>query len=169
MRGRLPHPILVVLLLLVLKVDTMAQGGIRLIIWNYGYILSDRVDQQFGVGYDHDLTERTSLSVGAMYSTANAWMVQYRSAYHLAPNDGASFYVGPTLAYHKYENEVSTVPVGIRIGLRGGLARFYADLHAGYAYTIGAGEVLLPERTLPIDITKHSFCAGLDLGWGWDR
>lgn len=160
-------------LLLVASIAS-AQGGIRLILWNYEPVLDDPAgESHFGVGYDADLNDRVSCGIGyrTTLGQTGGWAINYRSAYHFSDNTDASFYFGPTVGVRKVDDRERTTlfPVGFRMGVRGGLERFYADLYVGGHYNLGAGDPVLYERTLyPQDILRTSFCAGLDLGWGWE-
>ena len=157
--------------------SAIAQGGVRLIVWNYEPIFAeggfDRMSH-IGVGFDHDLNDRLSMGldgrIGLAYS-ANSWVVEYRSAFHFADTESASAYFGPTLGVRSISGEdaKTVVPLGFRIGVRGGLERFYADLYAGVKYYVGgSGRVTLNDGAGEVDLRSGTFCVGLDLGWGWE-
>ncbi|HRH68064.1 MAG TPA: hypothetical protein PLB89_01025 [Flavobacteriales bacterium] len=78
-----------------------AQGGVRLILWNYEPIYSTQGYgdvQHIGVGYDQDLNERLSFGVqGRTTFDGHSWVINYRSAYHMADNTSGSVYFGPTV------------------------------------------------------------------------
>lgn len=77
----------------------LAQGGIRLGIYQYEVGRDAYMDQGFGLGYDQDLTERTSFTASAMYfMTGEELEVCYRSNFHFADTDGPSVYLGPEVA-----------------------------------------------------------------------
>lgn len=152
------------------------QGGIRLIIWNYEPVLvsSDAfVDgQHLGVGYDQDLNHRLSFGIQFRMNTgvSRGWVANYQSAFHFNDNSSGSFYFGPNIGVRSIPGPDAKVlvPIGARIGVRGGLERFYADLHAGVQYNIGGGQPLYIDRGGVVDLRTGSFCFGLDLGWGWE-
>ena len=56
----------------------------------------------------------------------NSIVVNYRSAYHFSDNDRGSFYFGPSVGVRKFSEDGAPllIPVGLRMGVRGGLARF---------------------------------------------
>lgn len=168
--------LLVLLALFGWGVRAQAQaGGIRLILWNYEavYELSSGRLEHFGIGYDQDITDRTSFGLKFRIPLdGSGWVVNYNSAYHFSSTENGSFYMGPTIGYRSLAGEGvgSVIPLGFRIGVRGGLERFYADLHAGYVYNLGGGgQVLLEDSSQPYDLMKSSFCVGVDLGWGWSH
>ena len=158
--------------LVLLSFAMFGQGGIRLILWNYEPLDRGAFSgaDHYGIGYDHDLTERTSMAVQArINSGADTWVVNYRSAFHLADNSGPSTYLGPMIGLRRVNlstDPQTLIPIGFRVGVRGGLERFFADLHAGFVLNMGAGNVK-PEAGYPA-IPGATYCVGLDLGWGWD-
>lgn len=149
-----------------------AQGGIRAILWNYEPLFEEPAgaEAQFGLGHDRDLNERMSLNVSFMLVSEGGWMASYRSAYHFSDNDASSFYIGPTVGVRNVDvhGGMLVFPMGMRMGVRGGLERFYADLYAGAHINVGAGKRPLTETGMGYyDLRTGSFCVGLDLGWGW--
>ena len=170
MRSALPLLFLVVSLFSASKV--LAQGGVRAIFWDYMSLGPNNWASGLGLGYDQDLNDRLSLGIQGRILLSNEakWSVSYRSAYHLADNDEASFYIGPQVAVMSYEtrNGNSTlVPIGMRCGVRGGLERFYADIFAAVNYTIGASGVELTSRDPALSASLIEI--GLHMGWGWDK
>ncbi len=169
--------LLVLLALFGWGVRAQAQaGGIRLILWNYELMYTSEGGdeaQHFGIGYDQDLTDRTSFGVKFRVPIyGGGWVLNYSSAFHFSSTENGSFYMGPNIGFRSLPGEgtSSVLPLGFRIGVRGGLERFYADLHAGYVYNVGGnGQVFIDDSSQPYDLTKNSFCFGLDLGWGWSH
>lgn len=162
--------------LLLAPLITSAQHGIRAIFWDYEPIYGDGFSQatMVGLGYDHDLNERISNAVQFRLSTGgDTWVANYRSAYHFADTDGASFYTGPVVGLRSIKGSTESsmlVPLGFRMGVRGGLEGFFADLHAGFVYNVGGTGRLLMERSgAPVDILPFTFNVGLHMGLGWDR
>lgn len=138
----------------------------------------------FGFGYDKDLEEYLSMAVELMFSQGMfggrnaAITMQYRSAFHLQSNQQSSAYIGPLVAFRMvdvttYENKVlreeskTVFPLGLRMGVRGDLRGFYADLYASVVFQIG-GEELTSTSTYvpPVPIT---YAIGFDMGIGWDK
>ncbi len=156
---------------LVFAAGCPAQGGIRLIIWNYEPIYRNEISQHFGIGYDQDLNDRLSLGLqGRIGTDGDTWAINYRSAYHMAENTSGSAYFGPIVGFrHFKELEKNIYPVGLRFGVRGGLERFYADLHAGVQYNVGAGSVSIGDGRYTTGLATATYCIGLDRGWGWDK
>ncbi len=154
---------------------TCAQGGVRLILWNYEPIYSTAgyADvQHIGIGYDQDLNERLSFGLqGRTTFDGHSWVINYHSAYHMADNTGGSAYFGPTVGVRhlKDEGSVNVFPIGLRIGVRGGLERFYADLHGGVQYNIGAASATVGDGRTTSGLAAATYCIGVDLGWGWDK
>ena len=147
-----------------------AQGGIRGIFWNAEPVVVGFQEDAFsyGLGYDHDLNDRLSLGVSMRFlPSVEGWVLTYRSAYHFADNESSSFYLGPTLGVRSLLDNGTQIPFGIRIGVRGGLEKFYADLYVGAHYNVGASGRSSSDPRGVRDLRQGSFCVGLDLGWGW--
>jgi hypothetical protein len=146
-----------------------AQGGIRLIVYNFEPVMDGGpVEQHFGLGYDQDLADRLSLGISAR-AGQDTWTVNYRTAYHFSDAGSTSFYFGPTVGVRSISStrdDLLLVPVGLRMGVRGGLARFYADAYAGIGYNIGSGKPLTEGAR--DHAFQAPFCFGVDFGWGWD-
>jgi len=147
-----------------------AQGGIRGIFWNVEPITAGLQNDAFsyGLGYDQDLSDRTSLGFSMrFFSGLQGWALTYRSAYHFSDNESSSFYMGPTFGVRSLGNFGMQVPIGMRVGVRGGLERFYADLYAGAHFVAGKSGRVVSDAGGIADLRQGSFCVGLDLGWGW--
>ena len=161
---------------LLASLSAAAQGGIRLIIWNYEQVVQAGtdagLDSHFGIGYDHDLEKRLSYSIQFRYGlNSESFVLTYHSAFHFNDNYRGSFYLGPIIGVRRIGvlDDAVVVPVGMRIGVRGGLERFYADLHAGGQYNIGGSKEVAGDPYYANDLLRGTFCFGLDLAWGWDK
>lgn len=149
-----------------------AQGGIRAIIWNVEPVATG-INADFlhyGLGYDGDLNDRLSMGVQVRFSPgASSWVVNYQSSYHFSDNESTSFYMGPNVGFRSVGGSVGAtlIPVGMRMGVRGGLEGFYADLYVGGLYNIGGGGRTELADVGIADLRTTSFCVGLDLGFGW--
>lgn len=149
--------------------DATAQGGVRMIFWDYEFY-GGEVLPAYGLGYDQDLNDRLSLGVQVRYSGPTL-QFDYRSAYHFADNDRGSFYMGPQMGLRSFvEEEAIVLPVGFRLGVRGGLRGFYADVFAGASYAIGEQPDLASESSLNpvVSASPLTFNLGLHLGIGWE-
>jgi hypothetical protein len=160
---------LFLLLLLSMATAAWAQGGIRVIVYNFEQVMDGGdLEQHFGLGYDQDLDERLSLNFSARISD-DTWAMNYRTAYHFSDVESTSFYFGPTVGVRSISStrdNLLLVPVGLRMGVRGGLAKFYMDAYAGIGYNIGSGKPLTEgARNYAI---QAPFCFGVDFGWGWE-
>lgn len=142
-----------------------------MIFWDY-QLIDGTMLSAYGVGYDHDMNERLSMSVQVKYSGPTL-QADYRSAFHFADNDRGAFYLGPQLGLCSYlEEDAVLVPIGFRTGVRGGLRGFYADLFAGISYSIGDRSGTngdLSSSRAAQNISPLSIAFGLHLGLGWDR
>lgn len=164
----------ILLVVLVLNVGTVAgQGGIRAIFWDLEKAGEAQWVAGYGLGYDQDLNKRLSLAAQFRYGTdgaASHFQFDYRTAYHLADNDASSFYLGPQIGIRSYQSGVegTVVPVGMRMGVRGGLQGYFADLYAGVFFPLGATGLSRPlleqER---YELASVSFAIGLHMGFGW--
>jgi len=150
-----------------------AQGGIRIIIWNLEPVEENDMDGHYGLGYDHDLNDRLSLAVTARYAVnSESVVLNYWSAYHFSDNSSTSFYLATMAGLRMFREDGYgvQVPLGFRLGVRGGLEKFYVDVYAGVHYSVGSnGRVLSDNGFRSIDLRQNSFCLGLDLGFGWAR
>lgn len=158
-------------LVLLLAGRGAAQTGVRVVLYDYeldgegSYSLRGFV----GLGADHDFSERTSMGVdlryGISYRTVGG---QVRSAFHFSDAGSASFYLGPTVGIQvASEHERYTfVPVGMRMGVRGGLERFYADLYLGFVSNLGAANAV-QGRSERGDVAPVGVTVGLNIGFGW--
>ncbi len=166
----------VVFVLLALLMDSAAhaQGGIRAIFFNNEPVATGFSEDflHYGLGYDTDLNDRLSILMQVRTSPgSSSWVVDYHSKYHFSDNDYSSFYLGPNIGVRAIGGSESAtlVPVGMRMGVRGGLEGFYADLYVGGLYNIGGGGSIELESVGNRDLRNLSFCAGLDLGVGWGK
>jgi hypothetical protein len=162
---------LVIVLLLIGRVQ--AQGGIRGIFSNLEPITTgfNGDGSHYGIGYDHDVSDRLSMAITVRRSTGvPSTVVNYRSAYHFSDNEGSSYYMGSMVGLRSFGSEGPGLqfPVGFRFGARGGLEGFFADLYVGGHYNLGAsGEVTDTYEGVTSDLRKWGFSVGLDVGWGW--
>lgn len=125
--------------------------------------------------------------IGRPPSDLSGWDVQYRSYYLLGDHERTSFYmgswigvrttkyvIGQTLSNGSYvrdEGSTISVPVGVRIGMRGGLEGFFGDLFVAFGYAIGGS---VPTERYGMDgfirepLSGPEFRAGLNFGIGWE-
>jgi hypothetical protein len=149
-----------------------AQGGIRAIIFNTEPVTtgvnSDFV--HYGLGYDADLNDRLAMGVQMRYSIgASSWVFTYHSHFHFSDNEFSSFYMGPNIGFRTVDGFGTLVPIGMRMGVRGGLEGFYADLYVGGHYNVGGGSSTVLENTGVTDLRTLGFSGGLDIGIGWGK
>jgi hypothetical protein len=146
-----------------------AQGGVRAVLNNIDLSTDGFGDVSYGLGYDHDLTKRTSFTVMmSHFVEVRELEIGYRSNYHFMDNDRASFYMGPNIAVRTGGLAATGVPIGFHMGVRGGLENFYADLFAGVRYRVGNKELAPSERFSRDDLPGTMFMFGLHIGFGWD-
>jgi len=166
-------PNLVILALFMLPGALSAQGGMRLIFWDVEKVGEARWAAVYGLGYDQDLNTRLSLAAQFRYGTdgtASHLQFDYRTAYHLADNGSSSFYLGPQIGVRSYQSGVegTVVPLGMRVGVRGGLQGFYADLHAGFFVPLGADGLTQPRLAEErYELAPVAVSIGLHMGIGW--
>jgi len=159
---------------LALSLAAQAQGGIRAILLNYEPVATGFGDEvvHYGLGYDADLNDRLSMRVQWRTAPAlSSWVLNYHSNYHFSDNESSSFYMGSTIGVRMVggADGATLVPVGMRMGVRGGLEGFYADLYIGGHYNVGGGGRVMLENRGAADLRTLSFCGGLDIGFGWGR
>lgn len=151
----------------------LCSGGIRVILWNVEPVEEGGLDGHYGLGYDHDLNDRLSLAATFRYAiNSESVGLNYWSAYHFSNNDRTSFYMAPMVGIRFFSQSRYgvQVPVGFRMGVRGGLEKLYLAIYAGVHYNAGSsGRVRSDDGYSTSDLRAGSFCAGLDVGFGWDK
>lgn len=164
---------LTMVLLLMTAGTSFAQGGIRWILLNYEPVFKGMEGDMvhMGLGYDHDVNERLSYGIDLRHSfDSESWVGTYRSRFHFSDAGSTSVYFGPSIGVRSIAARRSKVlvPLGLRLGLRGGLENFFGDIYAGVIYNAGhKGDVLFAEDFI-YTIRPVTFSVGLDIGWGWD-
>lgn len=162
-----------VIFFFVLLGATHAQTGVRLLLWDYALATEGgiRGSQTVGFGLDHDVSERGSIGLDLKMGIGEGggWGAYYRSAYHVSDNENASFYLGPTLGFARIgeDDPVTVVPLGFRMGVRGGLEGFYADLYGGVISNLGAGSAVSTGDGEVTDTSGLLLVLGLNIGFGW--
>lgn len=160
-------------LMLALAIGTMAgaQTGVRVVLYDFEFAVDEGEGRALaGLGVDHDFGERNSMGFDLRYDLANSgYCAQLRSAYHFSDNRDASVYMGPVLGYQRIgdEDKVTVVPLGMRLGLRGGLERFYADLYVGVVANLSASDAVVTRGENAYQLSNTVFVAGLNIGFGW--
>ncbi len=171
-----------------------------------------------GLGFDFDLSDRTSCGVDLMidtnwdpygksretatsgstygtdyyYEKLKVYGIQYRSQYHFSDNDGTSVYLGSFFGLRYVRQTVTgdiitgssqysysttefidkgsgvIFPVGLRLGVRGGLDAGFADLYVGVGYALGSGDALTkaPYLTEESELSPLNLQIGLAIGFG---
>lgn len=165
---------LISLLALSLATALHAQSGIRVITgtlepvyteWAAGFV-------HYGLGFDHDLNERLSYGVDLTIMLVGNWTAEYRCQYHFADNTRSSFYMGSSLGVRHIGDHYTKVlvPMGVRMGVRGGLPGLYGDLYLGGKFQAGAdGSAVRVGGDMYPGTLATTILLGLDIGFGWDR
>lgn len=146
--------------------------------------LSLGLDLSFGLGYKAYLYDRNNSSTAVL--DVNSLSIIYRSAYCFSSNeDQTSGYFGPFLGYTRVKADLqqydpgrrstttrALIPVGLRVGVRGGLRGFYGDVYCSAGYRFNAGSPLFDGTGLPaVDnatLRNLVFSFGIALGGGWE-
>jgi hypothetical protein len=130
------------------------------------------------------------------YGESRAYCLTYRAAYHFSNNERTSGYIGgyvalrwlrsdlrlgsvedrsthASLPVSDHESSVEhtgvVVPIGVRLGLRGGLEHFYAEMYAAFGFQIGNELPFLGKdfkSGSPV-LSRSMVMLGLDIGFGW--
>lgn len=135
----------------------------------------------------------------AYYGRASNMLgVTYRSAYAFSDNDEGHLYLGSFIGIRRMKQRVDldrwttpsgygysggsfveraiankvVVPVGLRLGVRGGMEdTYFMDLYFQAGYCIGGGTAGFSQAYLDIAeelaLAKFTFTAGLAIGFGW--
>lgn len=134
------------------------------------------------LGYHHDLSTRfgLALNLGIAGDDLGASSVEsiYSAKYFFSDNDETAAYLGSfigvqsikaTERYPTVNASKVQVPIGLQLGLRGGLDGFFGELFLQAGYNLGSGTMYSnsegPVKTAPI---YFSLGVGL-LGFGWDH
>ncbi|MBX2973811.1 MAG: hypothetical protein KF797_11970 [Flavobacteriales bacterium] len=169
---RRPFLVVIILLWQLCPREATAQGGIRAIFWDYEYFGSGIFMGSYGLGYDKDMNSRLSIAVQGRYGMVSGGAMQfdYRSAFHFADNSSGSFYLGPQITYRRFmELEATQIPIGLRMGVRGGLQGFYADLFATVYYAAGDARLSRELGRADPSPSPLGIALGLHMGIGWDK
>lgn len=168
----------VLLLSLCVRGRATAQSGVRVHLYN-AFIVANEPRQLgivLGLGYDHDLSRSLAFGIDADYVVGafrddderdgHAYQLNYRAYYLTGNPGGSSFYIGSRLGlrrYSFYEDVTWSCPVGLRIGVRGGLEKFFADLFLELGAQAGG--------TTPsgASLSGPEAHIGVDIGFGWRR
>lgn len=149
----------------------VAQTGVRVVLYDFEFAMAEGQGRSLaGLGVDHDFSERNSMGFDLRYDLANSgYCAQLRSAYHFSDNRDASVYMGPVVGYQRIGDvdKVTVVPLGMRLGLRGGLERFYADLYVGVVANMSSADVVTTRGEDGYQFSSTVFVAGLNIGFGW--
>ncbi len=142
----------------------------------------------FGLGVQRDFDRRIGMGADVFFSgggddNINALEFIYSAKYFTSSNDYTSFYLGSLLGVQVLSGSgygsvggmngtiaVShvQVPIGLRAGLRGGLAGYFGELFVQGGYAIGHGE-LFRTTTGAVNSAPLYFGFGLSfLGFGWE-
>lgn len=149
-----------------------------------------------GIGYQHDFEQRIGMGVDVNYAPEagdagqQAFEVIYSSKYFTSPNASTAFYVGPFIGYQRVSTYViengpgsagsygssfirldldrTHVPIGLRTGVRGGLAGYFAEAFVAAGYNIGHGE-LYNGSSGSLSTAPWTLTLGFSfIGMGWE-
>lgn len=133
--------------------------------------------------------QRYAEPFGTYYERTRVYGAQYRAQYHFADNSKGAMYLGSTFglryirqtiaedpvntissSYQGYFEQANgvVVPVGLRLGFRGGLEDGYGDVYVGVNYAIG-GDRALSDAPFLVEDSELSgiiFQIGFAAGFG---
>jgi len=151
-----------------------------------------------GLSYQQDLNHRFGIALDFFYGThgynpasERSYDLIYSAKYFTSDNDDAtSFYLGTffgaqsvkatveeevpnSSGYSSYVQSDHTrmqFPLGIRIGVRGGLDGYFGELFAQGGYAIGNGTIYRTSDGVTVGTSPLYFTLGFSfLGVGWDH
>jgi hypothetical protein len=184
-------PLLAMLLLAAFSPACFAQAtGINFTLqYAHAIVEGDRgivPSATIGLGFHRDFQRRIGMGVEVNYakregSDLKAFEAIYSARYFTGDNDGTSFYLGSFLGVQRISGQgertstaevqnVSRVqfPVGLRIGLRGGLDGYFGELFTHVGYALGNG-TLLTTSSGTMDSAPLYLGLGISfLGFGWE-
>lgn len=149
---------------------------------------SDDSGRQFNLAYflsvQHDFSERVGMGITGAYLSEGlpGFEVIYDAKYFTSNNERTSFFLGSFLGFQRLSTDVynsatrltedvgrTQLPIGLQIGLRGGLPGFFGELHVKAGYNIGNGEFGDGLPNAP-STTPLYLSLGLSyLGFGWEH
>ncbi len=146
-----------------------------------------------GLGYQRDFQRRIGMGVDVNYAmhqgdAFQAFEVIYSAKYFTSDNDATAFYLGSFLGFQKLSGDGRTytgtvngssqyedvrisrtqIPVGLRMGVRGGLQGYFAELFFQAGYNLGNGELYSSKEGA---VSSKPLFMGLGfsfLGFGWE-
>lgn len=142
-----------------------------------------------GLGYERDLTQRIGFGVELRYvggEDGKGYEALYNARYFTSDNGYTAFYLGTFLGVQRAHGTYSTrtittggivmydeksyahlqMPVGLRMGVRGGLEGFFAEAFFQVGYAIGAGGEEYPGSSYSYDPLFVGL--GFSIGAGWE-
>ena len=146
-----------------------------------------------GLAYHHDLGPRFGLALSynfAFDETAKANEFIYSARYFFSDNDESAVYAGTFIGVQSMKSQVTEyfpsstggysssrnfeatklqVPIGVQLGVRGGLDGYFGELFVQTGYAIGNG-ILYSINTETATTTPLYFGIGFSfIGFGWDH
>lgn len=152
---------------------TNAQTGIRFTFLDFDRTTT-KLRPNLILGLDHDLGDRIAIGIDVIKgyrfdpdaedTQIRSWGIQYRSKFFFA----GSGYIASTIGFRRLSismssdpygtyysmygtyppplraEQVTIVPVGIRLGFRSELDGWYGDIYGGVGYNIGANKQIFP-------------------------
>ncbi len=148
-----------------------------------------------GLAYQHDLSQRFGIGLEAVLgfdgfnSAVRSYEGIYSAKYFFSDNEGTTGYIGSFIGVQSLKAEVTDhvlgsngysiprtveaskiqVPIGIRVGLRGGLDGYFGELFVQAGYALGNGILYKADGDIVKTTPLYFSVGGSFLGFGWDH
>ena len=196
--GRLGRAVAAVALLAIANLSVGQSSGFNFTIaYAHALVKQDKItaapSSTFGLAYQQDLDRRFGAAFDFFYGNdeygIKAYEGIYSAKFFTSDNDATAFYLGTFLGvqylkasiqegisnpsggttYRTLESSKVQLPIGLRMGVRGGLDGYFAELFAQVGYAIGNGK-LYTTNGETVASSPLYFGVGFSfLGFGWDH
>ena len=137
----------------------------------------------YGLSFQHDFKDRVGMGVTASLvgEESRSFELLYDSKFFTSDNDDqTAFYVGSFIGFQKLKTSVYTgkeyedvsrtqIPVGLQIGVRGGLPGYFGELKLKVGYCLASGSL---GGVGNAEVSTEPLYLGLGiayLGFGWGK
>lgn len=153
------------------------------------------VSTAVGLAYQHDFSQRFGIGLDAVLgfdrtnTSDRSYEGIYSAKYFFSDNEGTTGYIGTFIGVQSLKADVTEhvatgpgyysiqhvkaskiqVPVGIRMGLRGGLDRYFGELFIQAGYALGNGKFYKADGVIVKTTPLYFSVGGSFLGFGWDH
>lgn len=139
-----------------------------------------RIDVGYGLSFQHDFKRRIGMGITGLISGDSDLGIEvlYDSKFFVADNqDGTSGYIGSFIGYQSLRYSAGPVeltrgqvPIGLQVGVRGGLPGYFAEVKVKVGYNLGNGELDVEGTSSEVSTAPLYWGVGISyLGIGWSH